>query len=258
MQKLLLSTIMIIAAIGVFAADKAKPAGGRHRQAAPSGGIVEKPYSGNVFRTINAQAAIPADKVAEITLKMRYETIFPFEMGSAAEIDFASAEKAANELLSQGKVGAGVVIVNDPANDDFIRANPEKRWSILNVAKLLVDKPSTELLEMRFKKLYWHSVVRALGGGYATVRPSVMTPFTDLKSLDAISTDKPSPDVVNLLIDTGSLYGIKVITIASYRTACKSGWAPAPTNEVQRVIWEQIHASPTEPMKIKFDPARGE
>ena len=169
---------------------------------------------------------------------------------------FVEVENTVAGVVGKDKVGAAVVIVNDPSKSDFYRASPEGRWAVLNVSPLKADNPAQERLEERFAKISWHAVVRALGGGYAAVKPSVMTPFSDLKSLDAIPTTKPSPDVVDMLIDTGSLYGIKTITIASYCTACRNGWAPAPTNEVQKAIWDRVHAAPKNPMKIEFDPKR--
>ena len=36
-----------------------------------------------------------------------------------------------------------------------------------------------------------------------------------------------------------------------YRKACEEGWAPQPTNDVQKAIWDKVHAMPTEPLKIK-------
>ncbi len=37
----------------------------------------------------------------------------------------------------------------------------------------------------------------------------------------------------------------------TYRKACEEGWAPAPTNDVQKAIWDKVHEMPTEPIKIK-------
>ncbi len=257
MKRTILSMTAALVAAFAVAADTPKAKRGRPKGRNPSGGIVEKAYAGNVIRTFNAQAVIPADKVAALTLQMRYETIVPFETVGAKPMTFAEAENAAAGFIGKDKVGAAVVIVNDPSKSDFYRASPEGRWAVLNVSPLKADNPAQERLEERFAKVYWHAVVRALGGGYAAVKPSVMTPFSDLKSLDAIPTTKPSPDVVNMLIDTGSLYGIRTITIASYRTACRNGWAPPPTNDVQRAIWDKVHAIPANPMKIEFDPKKG-
>lgn len=257
MKKTILITAMALAETFAIAADAPKARRGRPRGMNPSGGIVEKRYDGNVFRTLNAQGVVPSARIAALTLKMRYETIVPFESADANAMTFAEAEKAAATLVGKDGVGAVVVVVDDAARPDFYLASPERRWAILNVAPLLADKPSRARLEERLAKAYWHAAVRALGGGYATVRPSVMTPFSDLKTLDAIPTTRPSPDVVNLLIDTGALYGIRTITIASYRTACRQGWAPPPTNDVQKAIWDQIHQIPDSPITIEFDPKTG-
>ena len=36
-----------------------------------------------------------------------------------------------------------------------------------------------------------------------------------------------------------------------YLVAVQEGWAPQPTNDVQKAIWDKVHALPTEPIKIK-------
>ena len=42
--------------------------------------------------------------------------------------------------------------------------------------------------------------------------------------------------------------------VATYKRACREGWAPTPTNDVQRAIWEKVHAIPDKPLTIEFDP----
>ena len=34
------------------------------------------------------------------------------------------------------------------------------------------------------------------------------------------------------------------------------GWAPQPTNEVQRAIWDKVHAIPDKPLTIEFNPKK--
>jgi hypothetical protein len=40
--------------------------------------------------------------------------------------------------------------------------------------------------------------------------------------------------------------------------ACQEGWAPAPTNDVQKAIWEKVKAEksekPSKPIKVNYDP----
>jgi hypothetical protein len=50
--------------------------------------------------------------------------------------------------------------------------------------------------------------------------------------------------------------GVTPTLVAHYRQACKQGWAPAPTNDVQRAIWNKVHELPSDPIKIKYDPKR--
>ena len=42
--------------------------------------------------------------------------------------------------------------------------------------------------------------------------------------------------------------------VSTYLKACEEGWAPTPTNEYQKAIWEQVKADkergPTNPIKI--------
>ena len=51
--------------------------------------------------------------------------------------------------------------------------------------------------------------------------------------------------------------GVKPSILVPYRRACEEGWAPAPTNEYQKAIWDKVHAAPKNPMKIEFDPKKG-
>ena len=34
--------------------------------------------------------------------------------------------------------------------------------------------------------------------------------------------------------------GIKPYTLTTYKRACREGWAPPPTNDIQKAIWEQV------------------
>jgi hypothetical protein len=34
--------------------------------------------------------------------------------------------------------------------------------------------------------------------------------------------------------------GIKPARMTTYRKACEEGWAPMPTNSVQKAIWDEV------------------
>ena len=251
MNRLLcLATILCIAstslADGTVKPRKHPPRG----VAKPSGGIVEKAYDGNVLRVLNSQKLIPTDKLNELTQNIRWTSLIPVEILQDDTYMSKSPIEKAQSLVSQRKVGAGVVLIED-ADLPIMLTSPDSRWAILNVAALKIDAPAPESLFNRFTKLYWCAVARSLGVGNSGYQACVLVPFASLKELDRIPVIQPCPEPFNKMIDSAKVYGINTLSIASYRTACEQGWAAAPTNDVQKAIWDEVHAMPTEPIKIK-------
>ena len=58
----------------------------------------------------------------------------------------------------------------------------------------------------------------------------------------------------NMMINNVRKLGVAVRRRVSYHKACEERWAPAPTNDIQRAIWDKVHAIPDKPITIKFDP----
>ena len=56
--------------------------------------------------------------------------------------------------------------------------------------------------------------------------------------------------------ENGTLEGVSTLRFATYWQACKEGWAPAPTNDVQKAIWDKVHSLPTAPLKIAPEPKK--
>jgi len=252
MKKLVVLVAAGCMALAAVAAPDAKPRRMRpDAHSRPSGGMVEKSYNGNILRVLDAQSVVPHEKVAGMVRRMRWATLLPFEtVCGKANGGIRELSDVAKSLLSEKKVGAAVVIVDD-ASQAFRIYSEESNWAILNVAFLREDRPDDVKFMSRFEKMVWRALARSLQVGSVTHMPSVLQPFSTLAELDANSTMRPSPEGFNAFIDNGNAYGIRTITIASYRDACHKGWAPAPTNDVQRAIWEEVHALPTEPIKIK-------
>lgn len=252
---------LILIALAVFgvaaSASEAQPRRTRPSgKSTPSGGIVEKPYSGNVLRIASVQTKVPLAQIQPMVQQMRWTSLLPFEVCDGAKYAGVAPIVAADQLASEDGVGAAVLIVEDDSLPMTLVA-PEKRWTILNIKPLLADAPAEERIEERFTKMLWCAVARTLGAGYSGYKPCVLVPFTSLSALDHNPVTKPCPEPFNKMIDTGAVYGIKTITIASYRDACRRGWAPVPTNDVQKAIWDEVHALPASPIKIEFDPKKG-
>lgn len=259
MKKIIISTLSIAIAALISASAQGRTTRTRpDAYSKPSGGIVEKPYSGNYFRIVNSQRAVKNDAIREFALKMKLETLLPFESTLGEPVSSVEdGKRIAEELIKMDRVGAAIVIVDDPERNSYIESL-EDRWAILNISTLKTDTPDEKTLETRSGKMLWRAAARALGVGYvAHDAASVLKPFSTLAELDANREMKPSPDGSNAMLQNASSYGITPLTIASYRTACRNGWAPAPTNDVQKAIWDETRQLPTKPITIEFDPKRG-
>ena len=245
-------SIFVIAAAAfafvVCAADADTPRRVRPRGVAKqSGGIVERAYAGKVVRVFNAQSAVPSDIVAKAVLDTRLSAQLPVEVVAAEASGEAAAMANASKLANGANVGAAVVMVEKPGQPIII-ASPDGRWAILNVAEIGRDSGK---VEVRFRKLLWNAVAHALGAGSTGDRGCVLRGFGSMQELDGIAATTPGPMAHNAMIEVAAARGIGMISFASYRTACQQGWAPQPTNDVQKAIWDEVHAMPTEPIKIK-------
>ena len=166
-----------------------------------------------------------------------------------------SIQGADGALTSCGG-SVGIFVVDDPSLPLSL-TSPEGHWGVVNVAKLK-DGAEGEKLDKRVTKEFCRVVGFTLGSGLSKFKTSIMKPMSSAADLDrVVPTELPFDAVMtayNALPDYGIVYGRKV----PYRQACKEGWAPAPTNAQQKAIWDEYKSKPTEPIKIKFDPKKGE
>ena len=227
-----------------------------HLTSRPSGGLVEKAYSGNVFRVYNAQNSIPENDIVRMTREMRINTHLPIECTIAKIKGEVTLSNIISLVKSSEGVGASAILVNSDKLP-VIMFSPDQRWGILNITPLMVDNPSKEKFCQRFSKAYWNVVARTLGAGTSSFPGCVIMPFSNQKELDAITAVRPCPESFNKMVDTASKYGIDMLKINTYRRACEEGWASDPTNDIQKAIWNEVHAAPKTPMKIEFDPKKG-
>ncbi len=83
-----------------------------------------------------------------------------------------------------------------------------------------------------------------------------MQPITSVKDLDSLVGSTLTVDVTMAMRANLEKLGLTQTKYTTYRKACMEGWAPQPTNEYQKAIWEQIHAIPDKPITIEFDPKK--
>ena len=149
----------------------------------------------------------------------------------------------------------GVALVEDTALPGFMVA-PEDGWAIVNVVKLGKDNPKPEVLAARVRKETLRAFAFVSGGAYQANGCSLMRDVKSLADIDALQ-ERFGLDTVSHVRSSAPFYGLVPWYQTTYLKACEEGWAPAPTNEFQKAIWDKVHAAPKNPMKIEFDPKKG-
>ena len=217
-----------------------------------TGGYVVKPDPGNGRILIaNAQKRVPSRafsrvaNVARMRMKLAIESC-DVEVVKAAHPTAISARELRATLV--------VFVTDDPSSKSTILLSPDERWAIVNVSALGIDAPDAETVENRTR----HAVSRAVGflcgAGGSQYADSLIGAFIDCpRDYDHFKSDMLPPDTFQKLHTYLGKLGVRPIEQITYQAACQEGWAPAPTNDIQKAIWEKVHAAPTKPIKITYD-----
>lgn len=194
----------------------------------------------------NMQTNVPLDgllksvsKLADI-MKIAID-VENVQVASASGTPEFLKEKSANAVVYIMEAGSSPLLIS-----------PDERWAIVSVAALGDANIPSRLQKETLRALTF------LCGGTASGYPNPMTfPVTDVRQLDLIDSPDLPIDVIQRMQQYLERLGVTPYKQATYRTASKQGWAPPPTNDVQRAIWDKVHAIPANPMKIEFDPKKG-
>ena len=210
------------------------------------GGFLTPPYNGNYCYVVNAQSRVGKDAFDWVVGQLHQVLGLPFRMEKRDAFE-------AGQTDGLEKAGAVISIVDVPNRPSLLIA-PEDGWAQVNVAALAKDNPSTETLGVRAKKELWRAFVILFGGGNSRFHDDLMRPIASLKDLDSSPNLVSSPEPFNAVTEGAKARGITPLYRVTYKRACKEGWAPAPTNEFQRAIFEQVKADkergPTNPITI--------
>lgn len=163
---------------------------------------------------------------------------------SDAKVSLASANK---ELL-RSKSEAAIFLIEDDTMPTMLVA-PESEWAILNVSPLAADKPDEKKFLTRVEKEMWRTFGHLCGAADSPVG-CVLSPVGSLEDLDALASKFISPGPLGQIRTHLDHIGVKPYLKTTYQDACRKGWAPQPTNEYQKAVWDKVHAAPTKPLVI--------
>ena len=245
MKKMMAIATVLLATVltAQDAAIKEKPRR-KPRPGAPGYEMVQAPVTGRWFRMVNGQGDVPDQSVLEVT------RIFCglFDL----PLDYV-AWGTKSPVRPDGKAGV-VVFLDGDGDGPSLLAAPEDGWAVVGVKALKADNPTPEVLEARLKKEIWRAGCYAMGVGIEAT-PSVLRPITEPKDLDKFTDLCSTPVITSLISESAIRRGIGKVRYATYRQACREGWAPLPTNDAQRVFFEQVKADkergPTNPITIQ-------
>ena len=226
--------------IGAIMADskpKLTPEQREERKYRHFGGHIYQPVKSRVVSILDEQSIVERDAIERIASEMQSMLMIPVAVN-------ASSNVAVRIRLRADEKAAPLVIM------------PDNAIAIVDVKALSVDKPAMPLLETRLSKEIWRGLVYVLGGGNTYVQNCVMKQVSSLKGLDAIPSRTACPDAYLRIAESARASGLNPLRRVTYRQACKEGWAPQPTNDVQKTIWEEIHAIPDKPITIEYDPKK--
>lgn len=244
MKKMFAIALAISAAITTLATDIADDELG--------GEITVWPKDPGKFVFINAQTAVANDVIAKPIDSIASEFAINIQKVDGAAPDIRTIPATLKGLGAKG----GIWIVNDPAMPISLVA-AENGWAILNVAPLIADNLDSAKLEKRIVKFVLRTFANINGIGDSTMMPAcVMKQAVGVVGVDALSCASYSPEACSKIVAYLAMAGYKRCQTGTYYDACEEGWAPAPTNAIQKAIWDKVHQLPTQPLTIQRESAR--
>jgi hypothetical protein len=205
---------------------------------AKSGGLIVKKgtFTGKVS-IVNQQSRLPQNDCNEVAKIL--------------------AEATQCNIVADNGDGAAIklYIIDEPKEPTVLLAT-EDHWGKLNVSKLVDDLPGAnakkKFFSARARKMIIKSLSILMGGGSSQFPGNIMNAAT-VRELDLVKETIPV-DMVEFYVTYLKSLGVTPAEMTTYRKACREGWAPAPTNDIQKAIWERVKADkergPTNPIKI--------
>jgi len=226
------------------------------RHAQSEGGYIAKPNSRKgriVF--VNEQTQVPGAALKEVA-----DTIAVRDRLDVEFVDAVGGERTtprnAEARKAELKANAAVFVTESDEYPSMSIAAPEGAWSIVNAAAVCKGASNEAFKKTRLIKMMERGFYTACGAMNSQYPGSMMGLARNVEELDRLSSRAPL-DVIGRTMANLAEMGVTQEIFATYKKACEEGWAPAPTNDIQKAIWDKVHTPPKAPMKIEFDPKKG-
>ena len=211
-----------------------------------TGGRIIKPgtQQGEIVYA-NCQSRIPKAWIDESIAYFSRETKFKLSY----------KEDMAFDLKNPKIEGNATLFIIDDAELPAILVAPENRWAFVNVAPIAKEQRPA-FFEARVKKELSRGFAYLCGAANSQYPQALTRGIVKQSDLDR-NVDMSLPvDVLQRLRGYMETLGVRPAQVSTYQKACREGWAPQPTNEFQKAVWEKVHAIPDKPITIEFDPKK--
>jgi len=212
------------------------------------GGLLTRPGKGH-FAIVSAQKLYSKDDLAKYIKMYSGQMQFPLEY---REEDGAVSVASATQRRQSLNVDVAVFLVDDPALPMSLVAVEEK-WAIINISKVIEKGVEKSVNDKRLQREFSRTFKALFAGAEKAKDRMAVAKSADL---DQITSDPIDAQTLFGIINGLHSYGLVPPRTVPYRRACKEGWAPAPTNDVQKAIWKEVHEMPSKPIKIEYNEKR--
>ena len=212
-----------------------------------TGGRIVKPgtQQGEIVYA-NCQSRIPKAWIDESIAYFSRETKFKISYRDGSAFDLKSPKIEGNATL---------FIIDDEGLPAILVA-PENRWAFVNAAQIAKEtRPA--FFEARAKKELSRGFAYLCGAANSQYPQALTRGIVSQSDLDRNVDFNLPVDVLQRFRGYMETLGVRPAIVSTYKKACREGWAPAPTNEYQKAIWEETRKLPEKPLQIKFDPKKG-
>ncbi len=243
---LAMAACAVIGAANSEDAEAAKRAKAREEFERRTGGQVTRPgtQKGEVVY-VNCQSQADRAWIEESVAYFAKETRFKVTLRDGGAFDLKAPKVMGNATL----------FVIDDATLPILLVAPDSRWAAVNIAPIAEERRPA-FFAARVKKMLTRGFAFLCGATNSQFPRSLTRGLATEADLDR-NPDLSLPiDVLQRFRTYMEPLGVQPAVVTTYRKACQQGWAPPPTNEFQKAIWEKVHAIPDLPIKIEFDPKK--
>ena len=243
MKKLIVAAALLALAAGAAQGGKKvyteeEKAALKEKRLQKTGGIVLKEGEGRIV-VVNAQGKFSAGDIER--------ALAPFRDFLKVRIDVRDGKWSFGDGRPND-ADVALFVVEDASLPMSLVAM-EGRWGVVNVAALGGGK--------QFDSEFARVGIATFGAGVSQYKVSPMQPVFRPSDLDGIVKPAITMDAGMAMNRNLEKAGVTKSKMTTYLKACQEGWAPAPTNDYQKAIWEETRKLPEKPLQIKFDPKKG-